>query len=306
MCSCISACSSVASMSAGGSGSRSKDVLSATARSASSDASATPTPTAITRSNTTVAAAVVSSSTASPRVERTIRATVPNSTIRTAVTIRTPASAASGIRASRPASANTETSRTTLWTTVATRVCAPARTLTAVRAIAPVAGIPPMNDTATLASPWPSSSRSGSCGSPSAIPSATLAESRLSRAASAATASTADRSVGRSVTANSGTCGYGRPAGMCPIRATGRSASSATTVATRDRDQRCGQGPVQTRQDDHRRHDQRDDRQRRPVPAAPVRRPRGPRPRPCSCPRASARRARRGPAGGRSASRCRA
>jgi len=43
----------------------------------------------------------------------------------------------------------------------ATRVRAPARTFTAVRAIAPVAGIPPNNGAAMLASPCPTSSPTG-------------------------------------------------------------------------------------------------------------------------------------------------
>ena len=44
----------------------------------------------------------------------------------------------------------------------AIRVRAPDRTLTAVRAIAPVAGIPPKNPEATEARPCPTSSRLGS------------------------------------------------------------------------------------------------------------------------------------------------
>ena len=61
----------------------------------------------------------------------------------TAVTMRTPARAARGMRATSPAPAITTATRTTACTMAATRVRAPARTLTAVRAMAPVAGIPP-------------------------------------------------------------------------------------------------------------------------------------------------------------------
>ena len=71
----------------------------ATARSASSAATATPISTATMRSKATVAAAVSTSTAASARVERSTMRTPWTSTIRHAVTISTPASAASGISA---------------------------------------------------------------------------------------------------------------------------------------------------------------------------------------------------------------
>ena len=52
---------------------------------------------------------------------------------------------------------------TTAWTTAATGERPPARTLVAVRAMAPVAAMPPKNGATTLPTPWPSSSASGSC-----------------------------------------------------------------------------------------------------------------------------------------------
>ncbi len=190
-------------------------------------------PTAITRLNATVAAAVVSSSAASPRLERRIlRGRAELDHAHRGDASGRPRGRPAGCRRRAGASASTTATRTRPWTIVETRVRAPARTLTAVRAMAPVAGMPPNSDTAMFARPWPTSSRSGSWSSPSASPSATLAESRLSSAASAATARTAVRSSGRCATSMSGRLGLGSPAGMVPIRAMGRSASRATSVAT--------------------------------------------------------------------------
>ena len=75
-----------------------------------------------------------------------------------------------------------------MWVIAARRVRPPERTFTAVRAMAPVAGMPPNRGAMTLASPWPNSSRLGLCGAASLMPSATLAERRLSSPASSATA----------------------------------------------------------------------------------------------------------------------
>ena len=141
-----------------------------------------------------VAPAVITSTNASERVEKSTARTLWTSTIRTAVSMSTPASAASGIRATSDPPTSTTSTRTSEWTMAETRVRAPARTLTAVRAIAPVAGMPPKSGDARLARPCPNSSRSGSCRPVSDIPSATFAESRLSIAASRATANAAPKS----------------------------------------------------------------------------------------------------------------
>ena len=109
-----------------------------------------------------VAAAVSTSTSASERVDVSTARTLCVSTIRTAVTINTPASAASGIWATTSVKHSTISSNTRACTTADSRVRAPARTLTAVRAIAPVAGIPPNKGDTRLASPWPNSSRLGS------------------------------------------------------------------------------------------------------------------------------------------------
>ena len=115
--------------------------------------------------------------------------------------------------------------------TAASRERAPVRTLTAVRAMAAVAGIPPKSGLARLARPCPNSSRSGSWRSETLIASATVADSRLSSAASAATASAGIARTRRSFQARAGSCGAGRPSGSAPIRAMSRSATWASTVA---------------------------------------------------------------------------
>ena len=83
---------------------------------------AMPSSTATMRSKAIVAAAVSTSTTASERVERSTARTLWTSTIRTAVTISTPASAASGISDDeRPAEQHDERSSTTAWTIAARR-----------------------------------------------------------------------------------------------------------------------------------------------------------------------------------------
>ena len=140
--------------------------------------------------------------------------------MRTAVTISTPASAASGMLGhERAGEQHHATSSVSECTTAARRVRAPARTLTAVRAMAPVAGMPPNSGEATLARPWPNSSRSGSDGATSAMPSATLADSRLSMAARTATAKAAETSCG-GLADRAGSDGVGSESGSAPMRAT--------------------------------------------------------------------------------------
>ena len=86
------------------------------------------------------------------------------------------------------AAARRSPASTAAWVSAASREPAPERTLTAVRAIAAVAGTPPNSGAARFARPWPNSSRSGSWRSPTLMPSATVADSSDSSAASAATA----------------------------------------------------------------------------------------------------------------------
>ena len=191
-----------------------------------------PSSTATMRSKAIVAPAVIARTNASERVENRTARTLWTSTIRIAVSMSTPASAASGIRATSEPPARTTRTRTSEWTIAETRVRAPARTFTAVRAIAPVAGMPPKRGEARFASPCPNSSRSGSWRAVSDIPSATFADSRLSMAASAATAIAAPK---RSCTwpgEMPGNAGIGSESGSAPMRATCHPAISVTTVAT--------------------------------------------------------------------------
>ena len=73
--------------------------------------------------------------------------------MRHAVTINTPASAASGISATSDPPRYTTPISTTACVIAARRVRPPERTFTAVRAIVPVAGMPPNNGVTRLASP---------------------------------------------------------------------------------------------------------------------------------------------------------
>ena len=78
------------------------------------------------------------------------------------------------------------TSSVTAWIRPATGERAPDRKFVAVRAIAPVTGMPPKSGATILATPCAMSSAFELCRSP-VIESATTAESRLSTAASSAT-----------------------------------------------------------------------------------------------------------------------
>jgi len=206
--------SSVRSASSSGISSRRADL--AVCRRAKKPATTSPTSTAVTRSKTIVATAVMARTAASPRVERSSAARLETFTICTAVAMRTPASAARGISATHRAATRTMTSSTSAWVRAASREVAPERTLTAVRAIA---GMPPKSGAARLARPWPASSRLESWRWLTLIASATVAESRLSSAASAATAIAGRTRASRSPSGTPGSDGVGRVDGMWPIGA---------------------------------------------------------------------------------------
>ncbi len=114
---------------------------------------AAPSSTASTRSRKTVASSVMTKVFRSARVVWKMVRNTAGFTIRSATTTRTPPSAASGIRDTTGPSASMITSSRTAWVTEASRVRPPERTLTAVRAIAPVAGNPPNRPDARLARP---------------------------------------------------------------------------------------------------------------------------------------------------------
>ncbi|MFT3915001.1 MAG: hypothetical protein QM704_13055 [Anaeromyxobacteraceae bacterium] len=88
---------------------------------------------------------------------------------------RSAASALMGRYPSKGASTSTAASTTRACTAAETGLRPPERMLVAVRAMAPVAGMPPKNGAITLPTPWASSSASGSC-RVRAMPSATTAE----------------------------------------------------------------------------------------------------------------------------------
>ena len=109
---------------------------------------------------------------------------------------------------------------------------APARIDTEVRAIAPVAGMPPNRDAPIEATPWPTSSRSGSKAPVSAIDPATRAESSDSIAASAATVAAAGSSTPSISGSIAGRDGAGNEAGIVPMVASGVGSSQASTATT--------------------------------------------------------------------------
>ncbi len=158
-----------------------------------------------------------------------------------ATTSSTAPSTASGTCTASGASSRTKAVSVSACAMPAIGVRPPDRKFVAVRAIAPVTGIPPTIGTRTFATPCASSSAFELCRSPIRL-SATTADSRLSTAASSATV-TADGRSGRIRSAlNSGMLIEGNPEGRPPNRdpivSTGRpktaTASVASTTATID------------------------------------------------------------------------
>ena len=127
------------------------------------------------------------------------------------------------------ARATTATSTESAWTIAANGERAPERMLVAVRAMAPVAAMPPKNAVAMLPIPSASSSASGSCRVP-AMPSATTADSSDSIAPSIAIAN-APESSSRSTPSDS-TSGWPSGPGMCQ-GSSGSGGSGGTPSTTR-------------------------------------------------------------------------
>ncbi len=158
----------------------------------SSAARTTPTDTATTMSKTTVSAKQVTrTSTSLPGATRSTCATCLASDMFHATSSSSAASAAIGRRPISGASTMTATSTVSAWTIAATGDRPPDRKFVAVRAMAPVAGMPPKNGVTTLPTPSAISSASGSCRVP-AIPSAITADSSDSIPPSMATANAPD------------------------------------------------------------------------------------------------------------------
>ena len=91
------------------------------------------------------------------------------------------------------------------------------------------------------------------------MPSATFADSRLSIAASTATAKPAETSARTSVNEVCGSAGSGSEPGRAPMRATSRSRASATTVAATTARSDAGPRSAHAHHDDHHEHDEQDD-----------------------------------------------
>ena len=95
--------------------------------------------------------------------------------------------------------------------------------------------------------PCPKSSRSESWRSPTVIPSATVADIRLSSAARAATATAGSSSLLSCPGWMPGRDGEGSPTGIGPIVATGRWAAATTSVTDDHGDERDRAGPGRSR-----------------------------------------------------------
>src|SRR3954447_196472 len=137
------------------------------------------------------------------------------------------------------------------WMTPATGVLAPARMFVAVRAIAPVAGMPANKGEAKLARPCASSSTLELCLVP-LIPSATTAESRLSTAARSATVSAEGNKGITWSSRNSGIESFGSPAGippnLLPIVSNGNTRQDNENRADQHRNNRAGNSLHEARQ----------------------------------------------------------
>ena len=188
------------------------------------------------RSRNTVNRKVASSTTASPRELRSSVANSCFSAMFQATIVSTPASAASGISEASGAASSMNSRRKTECSMPAIGPRAPARTLVAVRAIVPVAQMPPNSAEPMLATPWATSSQLDRWRRP-VMPSATTAESSDSMAPSSAK----DRASGRTACIlarlMAGRLGAGSIDGMppkrVPIVSTGKpKAQAATDVAT--------------------------------------------------------------------------
>ncbi len=148
-------------------------------------ASNSPTSMAMVRSNTTVRINVVSKTASVPPDCLTSERNVRHSLMLYATTTSTPARQAIGICLVRSPKNNRISNRTTACITPATGERPPLLMLVIVRAMAPVAGIPPKNGVTMLATPCATSSMFELCRLP-ITPSATVADNRDSIAPSMA------------------------------------------------------------------------------------------------------------------------
>ena len=147
----------------------------------------------------------------------------------------TPASTASGTCTASGAATRTIASSVAAWTMPATGLVAPARTLVTVRAIVPVAGMPPKNGATMLAMPCAISSWFGSWRLPVVRPSATRAHSSDSTAPRSAIVTVGTNSRCTLSQSKSGQTNAGSERGMPPKRlpmvSTGSPSQAATSVS---------------------------------------------------------------------------
>ena len=121
-----------------------------------------PTSIATVRSTITVSRKVAISLVRYSMLKRRRRPNACHSPMLNATNSRMPASTASGTWTASGAATRTIRSSVAAWTMPATGETAPARTFVTVRAMVPVAGMPPKNGTTTLATPCAISSWLGS------------------------------------------------------------------------------------------------------------------------------------------------
>ncbi len=157
-----------------------------------------------------------------------------------ATNIRMPASAASGTCTASGAASSTTASSVSACTMPAMGEAAPARTLVMVRAMVPVAGMPPKKGTTKLATPCAISSWLGSWRGNSVALSATRAHSSDSMAPSIAIVSVGISSCLAVVQLSSGSAKAGSDCGMPPKRepmvSTGRLNSAVASGGQHQRD----------------------------------------------------------------------
>ena len=138
-----------------------------------------------------------------------------------------------GMSPASGASTSTIASSVAEWTIPAIGVRPPVRMLVTVRAMVPVAAIPPKNGTTTLATPCAISSWFGSCRSP-VIESATRAQSSDSIAPSSAIEIVGPTRFCASSHSKAGSANDGSPCGMppkrLPIVSTGSPNSATATI----------------------------------------------------------------------------
>ena len=180
---------------------------------------AKPSPSPVTRCPESVPAAVTTKASAEARSVLASSTRVCTSISRTAMTHKSPASAASGMREMSLLRYKTASISTTPWTMLDRRVVPPLCTLTLLRTTTPVTGMPHSRPTPMLAMPWPNSSRLGLCGFLAWLKrSSALADSSDSTDASRAIGSTTSTRSSQRSSGSTGIVSGGNDEGIAPTR----------------------------------------------------------------------------------------